>query len=60
MLDDLPQRRRDDGLRIFASNPHELRWWSKKLAVPVERLKQALIEVGPYVVDVERHLREED
>jgi hypothetical protein len=32
-------------------------WWSKGWGIPVQELRDAVVEVGPIVADLDRHFR---
>lgn len=55
---DNPNIRGDgDRLRINVNQEHEVRYWSQKLGVTPEALRQAVKSVGPTASAVEQHLR---
>lgn len=56
MPDDLTKTGKADDSRINIHQDHEVRYWSTRLGVTPERLKQAVQAVGPMVRDVKRHL----
>ena len=56
MADDLKQTGKQDDARINVEQDHELRYWSHKLGVSREQLKEAVQAAGPMVKDVQRHL----
>ena len=56
MADNLANRGTQDRQRIDVHQEHECRYWSDKLGVSPERLRQAVKQVGPLVEDVRRHL----
>lgn len=56
MADDLKQTGKPDDARINVEQEHELDYWSEKLGVSRERLRQAVQAAGPMVRDVQRHL----
>jgi hypothetical protein len=58
MADDLKQTGRQDDQRINIEQDHELGYWSEKLGVSRERLRQAVQAAGPVVKDVQAHLRQ--
>jgi hypothetical protein len=45
-----------DRTRVDVDQEWECVWWSKGWGVSVERLKDAVKEVGPLVADLDRHL----
>jgi hypothetical protein len=57
MADNLTQRGMQDRMRIAVDQDHELRYWSEKFGVTVERLKEAIKAAGPQAADVERYLK---
>jgi hypothetical protein len=56
MPDDLTKTGRADDTRINIHQDHELRYWSQKLGVTPDQIKEAVRAVGPMVKDVKRHL----
>ncbi|HZO03261.1 MAG TPA: DUF3606 domain-containing protein [Burkholderiales bacterium] len=56
MADDLKQTGKPDDARINVEQEHELDYWSEKLGVSRERLRQAVQAAGPMVRDIQRHL----
>lgn len=56
MADSLKQTGKPDDARINVEQEHELDYWSEKLGVSRERLRQAVQAAGPMVRDVQRHL----
>jgi hypothetical protein len=57
MADDLKQTGRRDDERINVDQDHELSYWSSKLGVSRDQLREAVAKVGPMREAVERHLR---
>jgi hypothetical protein len=57
MADDLKQTSRQDDERINVDQDHELSYWSSKLGVSRDQLREAVAKVGPMREAVERHLR---
>ena len=57
MADDLKETGRQDDQRINVDQDHELSYWSQKLGVSRDRLREAVAKAGPMVRNVERHLR---
>jgi hypothetical protein len=49
---------RHDNERINAIQDHEIRYWSNLLACEPEKLRRAIIAVGPLVKDVKKWLKE--
>jgi len=43
--------------RINVNQDHELTYWSRKLGVSRDRLREAVASAGPLVRNVERELR---
>jgi hypothetical protein len=41
---------------VYLAHDWECRWWSDRFGVTVDTLRAAVRQVGPMVVDVERHL----
>ena len=56
MSDDLTKTGRQDRSRISTSEEHELHYWSQKLGVSKEQLKDAVHKVGNSVDAVRAHL----
>ena len=56
MSDDTTSRGYRESSRIDINEKWELAYWSEKLDVTAEDLKQAVCEVGTLARDVERHL----
>jgi hypothetical protein len=57
MADDLKQTGRPDDQRINVDQDHELTYWSEKLGVSRDRLREAVAKAGPVVRNVQRELR---
>ena len=57
MADNLKEVGRPDDARINVDQDHELTYWSKKLGVSRDRLREAVAKAGPVVKNVERELR---
>ena len=56
MADDLKQTGKPDDSRINVDQEHEVGYWSDKLGVSREQLREAVQADGPMVKDVQRHL----
>ncbi|QCS64443.1 DUF3606 domain-containing protein [Achromobacter denitrificans] len=56
MSDDLKNRGPQDRARINVNEDHELRYWTKELAVSEGQLKEAVKAVGVSVEAVKKHL----
>lgn len=56
MSDDLKNRGPQDRSRINVNEDHELRYWSKELAVSEDQLRAAVKAVGVSVEAVKKHL----
>jgi hypothetical protein len=56
MSDNLQDRGPADRSRINVNEDYELRYWTKKLGVSTDQLKQAVKEVGPTAKAVEEKL----
>lgn len=56
MPDDLTKTGKADDSRINIHQDHEVQYWTRKLGVTAERLREAVRLVGPMVRDVKRHL----
>lgn len=56
MADDLKQTGKPDDQRINVEQDHEVTYWSEKLGVSRERLRDAVAKAGSMVRDVQRHL----
>jgi hypothetical protein len=46
-----------DRKRINVDQDYELRYWSEKLGVSADELRQAVKDVGPMAEAVEQHIR---
>ncbi len=57
MSDNLEDHGPRDRSRIDVSEPWELRYWSSKLGIDEDQLKEAVAKVGPVVGDIRRYLR---
>lgn len=56
MADDLRQTGRPDDQRINVDQDHELSYWSAKLGISRDRLREAVAKAGPMLKNVEREL----
>ena len=56
MADDLQKTGHQDDTRINVDQDHELSYWSEKLGVSRDRLREAVAKVGPMVKNVQQHL----
>jgi hypothetical protein len=57
VADDLKQTGKPDDQRINVDQDHELSYWSEKLGVSRDKLREAVAKAGPMVRNVERELR---
>lgn len=57
MADDLKQTGAPDDERINVQQDHELSYWSQKLGVSRDRLREVVAKVGPMRKAVEQHIR---
>jgi Protein of unknown function (DUF3606) len=57
MADSLKEGGRQDDQRINVNQDHELSYWSEKLGVSRDRLREAVAKAGPLVKNVQRELR---
>ena len=57
MADDLKQTGKPDDQRINVNQDHELSYWSQKLGVSRDRLREVVAKAGPMLRNVERELR---
>ena len=57
MADDLKQTGKPDDQRIDVNQDHELSYWSEKLGVSRDRLREVVAKAGPMVKNVQRELR---
>jgi hypothetical protein len=57
MADDLKQTGKQDDERINVDQDHELTYWSEKLGVSRDRLREAVAKAGPMRRNVEQALR---
>ena len=56
MADNLNHTGRPDDARINLDQDHELTYWSEKLGVSREQLREAVQAAGPMVKNVQKHL----
>ena len=56
MADDVRQTGARDDQRINVDQDHELSYWSDKLGVSRDQLREAVAKVGPMVRNVQQHL----
>jgi uncharacterized protein DUF3606 len=59
MPDDCKDRGHRNRDRIDVTQEQECRYWGDKLHVSVDRIREAVKQVGPLAKDVEHHLRNE-
>ena len=59
MSDQSSKRRQRDSERIDVYRDRECRYWSKKLGVSADKIRDAVRAVGTVAKDVERRLRDE-
>src|SRR5262245_46018067 len=57
MADNPSEVGREDDTLINVNQDHELTYWSRKLGVSRDRLREAVARAGPLVRNVERELR---
>jgi hypothetical protein len=57
MADNPNIRAPGDRQRINVNQEHEVRYWSQKLGVTPEQLREAVKDVGPMADAVEQHMR---
>lgn len=57
MADDPSIRGGQDRARINVNQEHEVRYWSQKLGISADELKQVVQEVGPMADAVEQRVR---
>ena len=57
MADHLKQTGKLDDQRINIEQDHELIYWSEKLGVSRDRVREAVAKVGPMSKAVDQHLR---
>ena len=57
MADDLKQTGKADDTRINIEQDHEVSYWSEKLGMSRDQLRNAVAKAGPMVRNVERALR---
>jgi hypothetical protein len=60
MTDDLKRTGRLDDSRINISHDYEVSYWSEKLGVTADELRNAVAKAGPLVKDVREHLQLQD
>lgn len=56
-MDDKKKKGPADAERINVNEPHEVRYWTKKLDCTVPQLKNAVFTVGVMVKDVRKFLQ---
>lgn len=56
MPDDPKQTGKPDDARINVDQDHELTYWSRKLGVSRDELREAVAKAGPMVKNVQQHL----
>jgi hypothetical protein len=56
MADDPNKTGKQDDSRINLHQAHEVAYWTKKLGVSEQKLKEAVGKVGSMVKDVKKHL----
>jgi Protein of unknown function (DUF3606) len=56
MADNLDKTGRTDDARINLDQDHELAYWSEKLGVSRQQLREAVQAAGPMVKNVQKHL----
>jgi hypothetical protein len=56
MADNPDDRGARDRARINVNQPHEVSYWSSKLGITEDQLRNAVRQAGPMVADVQRHL----
>jgi hypothetical protein len=57
MADNVKQTGKPDDQRINVDQDHELTYWSEKLGVSRDKLREAVAKAGPMVRNVQRELR---
>ena len=55
-MDDKAKRGKPDLDRINVNEPYELRHWAEHFKVSTEKLRDAVVKVGPMAANVARHL----
>lgn len=55
-MDDKSKTGKIDNTRINVNEPYELQYWSEKLGVSRDRLKEAVAAAGPVVENVKSYL----
>ena len=58
MADDKTKTRPQDSSRINVNEPYELQYWTEKLGVSEQRLRDAVQSVGVSVEKVRHHLKQ--
>lgn len=56
MPDDLTRRQPEDPNKININQAWERTYWSNKFGITIEKLKEAVEAVGPWVKDVKKYL----
>jgi len=57
MSDDTTKRGKQDRDRINIQEPHEVEYWTNRLGVSEDELRDAVERVGPMVEDVQREIK---
>jgi len=57
MAADKTKRGQQDRLKINVHEDYELDYWTKKLGVSRDKLRQVVAKVGPSAADVEREIK---
>ncbi|HSN21347.1 MAG TPA: DUF3606 domain-containing protein [Usitatibacter sp.] len=58
MTDDLRKHHVADAKRVNVHEKWEVQYWTKKLGVSEERLKEAAQAAGPMAANIEKYLQE--
>lgn len=59
-MDDKSKTGKGDDSRININESYELQYWSEKLNVSRDQLKEAVKAAGPNAADVERYLKQKE
>jgi hypothetical protein len=58
-MSDKTKKGNQDGLRINVNQEHEVQYWTKKLGINADNLREAVADVGPMVKDIRKLLGQE-
>jgi hypothetical protein len=56
-MDDKSKRGPQDATRVNVNETYELQYWSERFNVTPDKLREAVVEVGPIAAAVEQYLK---